>query len=49
MYRFMTPIAPRELTRWCGYALVLLTPGSFVVVPVLWLARHLWGTWEKRP
>jgi hypothetical protein len=27
--------------KWCAYALVLLAPGSFVVLPALWLARAL--------
>ena len=27
--------------KWCAYALVLLAPGSFIVLPMLWLARTL--------
>lgn len=42
MYRFLVAPSPRELMKWCAYALVLLTPGSFVVLPVLWVIRHLW-------
>jgi len=30
----------REIGKWCVYALVLLAPGSFVVLPLLWLARY---------
>ena len=29
----------RELTKWCMYGLVLLAPGSFVVLPALWFVR----------
>jgi hypothetical protein len=30
---------PRNLGKWCAYLLILLTPGSFIVLPVLWLVR----------
>jgi len=30
----------REIAKWCAYALVLLAPGSFVFLPVMWLVRH---------
>ncbi len=30
-----------HLAKWLAYVLILLTPGSFVLVPVLWLLRHL--------
>lgn len=33
-------IPPREAAKWCAYALVLLAPGSFVVLPLLWLSRQ---------
>jgi hypothetical protein len=29
-----------EWAKWCAFALILLTPGSFVIVPVVWLARQ---------
>lgn len=32
--------SPRELARWSAYTLVLLAPGSFIVLPVLWLVRR---------
>ena len=32
--------AAKTCARWCAYALVLLTPGSFVIVPALWLIRR---------
>jgi len=31
---------PRALAKWCACALVLLLPGSFVVLPLLWLYRR---------
>ena len=37
-------IPPREMAKWCTYGIVLLAPGSFVVLPLLWLARH----WASR-
>jgi hypothetical protein len=45
MFRTVTAPSPRELTKWCVYALVLLAPGSFVVLPVLWLVRR----WQDTP
>jgi len=30
---------PRALGKWCAYALILLAPGSFVVLPVIGLIR----------
>jgi hypothetical protein len=32
--------SPPHLGKWLAYVLILLTPGSFVLVPVLWLLRH---------
>ena len=32
---------PRELAKWCAYTLVLLAPGSFIVLPLLWLYRQV--------
>lgn len=37
----MTPRV-RASARWCAGALVLLLPGSFVIVAVLWLCRWVW-------
>ena len=39
MFRPLIASTPRELAKWLTYALVLLAPGSFVVLPVLWLLR----------
>ncbi len=33
-------IPPREMAKVCAYGLVLLLPGSFVVLPLLWLSRR---------
>lgn len=41
MFRPLMALSLREVTKWCAYALVLLAPGSFVVLPVLWLVRLL--------
>jgi hypothetical protein len=30
----------REMAKWCACVLILLAPGSFVIVPLLWLARQ---------
>lgn len=36
------PIAsPTQFGKWCAYALVLLAPGSFVILAVFWLVRLL--------
>ena len=40
MYSRLTA-PPPELRKWCAYALILLVPGSFVVLPVVWLVRLL--------
>jgi len=37
-------IPPREMAKWYAYAIVLMAPGSFVVLPLVWLARH----WASR-
>jgi hypothetical protein len=39
MYNRLIAASPRELGKWCAYALIMLAPGSFVVLPVLWLVR----------
>ena len=46
----MTP-PPRQIAKWCAYALALAAPGSFVVLP-LWLLRRHWASrnaWLTRP
>jgi hypothetical protein len=39
MFRQLLAFSPRDLGKCCAYALILLAPGSFVVLPVLWLVR----------
>ena len=39
MLRALTTLTAWELMRWCAYALILLAPGSLVVLPVLWAVR----------
>ncbi len=40
MFQSLMATQPREWAKWCVYALVLLTPGSFVIVPLYCLVRH---------
>lgn len=35
--------SPREFRKWCAYALLLLMPGSMLVLPLLWLFRRNGG------
>lgn len=30
----------RSCARWCACALVMLAPGTFVIIPALWLLRR---------
>ena len=41
MFTAYKAMPPRERARWLAYALALLAPGSFVVLPLLLLGR-LW-------
>ena len=34
--------------KWCAYALVLLAPGSFIVLPALWLVRAFYSSTGRR-
>ena len=34
--------------KLCAYALVLLAPGSFIVLPALWLARAVYSSTGRR-
>jgi hypothetical protein len=47
MFRRLIASSPRELGKYCAYALILLAPGSFVVLPVFWLVR-LFGVQASR-
>ena len=39
MLRRYIESSPHPLGKWCAYALLLLLPGSLIVLPVLWLVR----------
>ncbi len=39
MLRRLIASSPHELGKWCAYAVILLVPGTFVVLPVMWLIR----------
>ena len=41
MLRSPASPSPLELRKWGIYALLLLAPGSFVLLPAYWLARRL--------
>jgi hypothetical protein len=41
MIRNLIAAVPPEVARWCALALVLLAPGSFIVMPIWWLARQV--------
>ena len=36
----LTNISLRQAGKWCAYVLLLLTPGTFVIIPALWLIRR---------
>jgi len=39
MFRSLTAASPRNVGKWCACALLLLAPGSFIVLLALWIAR----------
>ena len=41
MFRSLAAASPLELRKWGTYALILLAPGSFVLLPAYWLFRRL--------
>lgn len=41
MFRRLMASSPRELGKYCAFALILFAPGSFVVLPVMWVVRLL--------
>jgi hypothetical protein len=41
MGRNLVAFLPRDHGKWCAYVLILLTPGSFVFLPVVALIRFL--------
>jgi hypothetical protein len=49
----MTTPPPRQIAKWCAYALALAAPGSFVVLPLWllrrhWMSRNAWLTRQSR-
>ena len=44
MFELAKAAQARGIAKWCACALILLAPGSFVVLPLLWLARY----WTQR-
>ena len=32
--------SPQERMKWCAYVLFLVTPGSLLLLPVVWLIRR---------
>ena len=41
MFRSLTSPSNLELRKWGAYALLLLAPGSFVLLPAYWIVRRL--------
>lgn len=41
MFYYPITLPQRAQWKWCAYLLVLLMPGSFIVLPALWLARQV--------
>ena len=39
----MKAFKARQVAKWCAYGLVLVAPGSLVVLP-LWLLRRRWAS-----
>ena len=48
MHRIGKTAETRAIAKWCACALILLAPGSFVIVPLVWLARR-WATRGAAP
>jgi hypothetical protein len=41
MFRRLETLMPREPGKWGLYALVLLVPGSFAVLPLWWIVNQV--------
>ena len=41
MFRSLVPTSPLDLKKLGACALLLLTPGSFILLPAYWLVRRL--------
>jgi|KBSMisStaDraftv2_1062788.scaffolds.fasta_scaffold4777498_2 hypothetical protein len=40
MWHFITNASPQERIKWSAYVLFLVTPGSLLLLPVVWLIRR---------
>jgi hypothetical protein len=38
--RFSSCITASSCARWCAYALIMLVPGTLVIITILWLLRR---------
>jgi hypothetical protein len=41
MFNAFTMRPPRDWVTWCACALLVLMPGSFVVLPLVWVGRRV--------
>jgi hypothetical protein len=48
MFRRLQGLSPRESGKWGMYAVVLLLPGSFIALPLWWIARPLYARMVRR-
>jgi hypothetical protein len=48
MFRRLQGLSPRESGKWGVYAVVLLLPGSFIALPLWWIARPLYARILRR-
>ena len=40
MRRFPSLPSKAQLGRWCAWAVLLVLPGSFLALPVIWIVRR---------
>jgi len=48
MIRLLIASTPRNTVHWCACALLVIAPGSFLVLPAIWLARKLGAARGRR-
>jgi len=39
--RRLASALPHPVVKWAAWAVMALVPGSFMVIPVIWIARQL--------
>jgi hypothetical protein len=49
MPRACTESTPLQIGKWCAYALILLTPGSFFVLAVMGLMKLCAARFSSQP